>query len=136
MIKKETSQQRALGARIMEKNKIIVIIWLVLLAGSIFLGTQYFLMSRQISELQSQVKIQQSNEKIVSFLKLFINIVLKNRTEVSFNDRLKLENAVRDLQDKTILDQWDKFIASQSEPQAQQEVTNLLGLLISKIAYR
>lgn len=119
----------------MENKKILALFILVLLAGNIFFGFGYFIMQKKVIKLQNEVRILQFNLKIVNFLKMFISIVLENKNEVSFDDRLKLENAVRDLQDKTILSQWDKFIGSHTESQAQQEVTNLIKILVNKISY-
>jgi hypothetical protein len=44
-----------------------------------------------------------------------------------------LETAVRDLKDEEILNQWQKFVDSKTETEAQKEVKNLLELLINKI---
>ena len=117
------------------KTKIVSVIVLVLIAGNVFFGAEYFLAHRQIQALQRDLKVQRTNAKIVEFLNLFTSMVLKNNSEVSFDDRLKLENAVRNFGDKSILDQWEKFTSSQTEAQAQKEVTNLLDLLIKKIVY-
>ena len=116
-------------------KKILVITIVILLVATAFFGVQYVAAKHNVAKLQQEVTNQKLNAKILDFIKLFINVVLKNKSEVSFDDRLKLENAVRDLGDKTILDQWDKFIASTNEPQAQQEVTNLLNILVNKITY-
>jgi len=62
-----------------------------------------------------------------------IEKVLKAETEVDFETRLKLENAVRNLEDKEILARWSKFIESKTEAGAQEEVKNLLEALVNKI---
>ena len=119
----------------MQGKKIIIVVILVLLVLVAFFGAQYVVAKNNVAKLQQQVKTRQLNVKIVDFTKLFINVVLKNKTEGSFDERLKLEIAVGALGDKAILDQWEKFIASTSEVQAQQEVANLLNVLVNKLAY-
>ena len=112
---------------------ILIIIILILLASNIFLGLKY---SAAQKELQEKVKILETkkfNEKVLDFANLFISKVLKAESEVDFETRLQLETAVRDLNDQEILDQWDKFVGSKTEIEAQKEVKNLLELLISKI---
>jgi hypothetical protein len=73
------------------------------------------------------------NERIINFLKLFITKVLKAEGEVDFETRLKLENAVREIQDKEILDQWTKFTESKTEEEAQRNVKDLLEILVNKL---
>jgi hypothetical protein len=46
---------------------------------------------------------------------------------------LKLENAVREIQDKEILDQWIKFTESKTEDEAQKNVKDLLEILVNKL---
>lgn len=117
----------------MNKKIILTIIIPILLAGNMFFGYKYFAIQKELQQTQASLKIQKTNEKILDFTVLFIDKVLKAETEVDFETRLRLENAVRDLDDEEILAQWQKFVNSQSENEAQQEVKNLLGLLIDKI---
>jgi hypothetical protein len=116
-------------------KKIITIISVIALlaAGNIFLGIKCFLNEKQVVQAQEQLKDQQMNKKMVTFLNLFIEKVLKADKEVSFDDRLKLETAVRDLGDEDVLLQWEKFTESTSEAQVQIEVKSLLSLIVEKI---
>lgn len=117
----------------MNKLKILLILVLVLLAGDIFLGVKYFTVVRQLQHTEAALKAEQTNEAVLAFTKLFITTVLKAETEVDFDTRLKLETAVRNLDDEEILTQWTRFIESKTEIDAQTEVKNLLELLINKI---
>ena len=119
------------------KSKIylLLIIIIILLAGNVFFVFRYSLAQKELNEVKQLVKTQQINEKILNFANLFINKVLKAEGEVSFEDRLKLENAVRDLGDEKILAQWQKFTESKTEEEAQKEVKNLLEILVNKISY-
>lgn len=73
------------------------------------------------------------NVKVVNFASLFVSRVLQADREVDFETRLMLENAVRELKDAEILEQWRRFVESGSEAEAQGEVKKLLALLIAKI---
>ena len=118
----------------MQKQKtILAIIILILIAGNIFFGVKYFSAQKELQQTKAIVESENINEKVLSFTKLFIAQVLKADGEVDFETRLKLENAVRDLNDDEILSQWQKFVESQIEEEAQTEVKNLLELLVGKI---
>ncbi len=86
-----------------------------------------------MSQFQTFLTTQEKNEKVLSFLQIFIEKVLKAETEVDFETRLRLETDVRGLDDPEALEQWNKFIESQNESQAQEEVKNLLEILVNKI---
>ena len=115
------------------KPKTILIIILILLAGNVFLGVKYFSVVKELRQTETLLQTQTTNEKVLEFSKLFIKEVLKAETEVNFDTRLKLENAVRNLGDEEILNQWQKFTESKTEVQAQEEVKNLLEMLVNKI---
>lgn len=117
----------------MNKPKTILIIILILLAGNVFFGIKYFSVVKELSQTEAVLQTQTTNEKILEFTKLFIDEVLKADSEVSFDTRLKLETAVRNLGDEEILAQWQKFVDSKTETGAQDEAKNLLELLISKV---
>ena len=72
----------------------------------------------------------------MAFGQLFIEKVLEAQGEVEFETRLELENAVRDLNDEELLNQWKLFVASGDETSAQKEVRNLLKMLMNKIDQR
>ena len=118
----------------MSKQKLIsIIIILILIAGNIFFAVQYFSAQEKFNEIKAIAENKSVNEKALNFTKLFIAEVLKAEGEVDFEARLKLENAVRDLNDEKILNQWQKFVNSQTEDSAQEEVKNLLEMLVYKI---
>jgi Na+-transporting NADH:ubiquinone oxidoreductase subunit NqrC len=118
----------------MRKNILAIVFIISVLANIIIAGVCYS-QYREIQNQQKQIKSQQLNKGALSFLNLFIEKVLDSDTEVSFNDRLKLENAIRDLKDKELLAQWEKFTNSTTQNQVQQEAKNLLDLLAKKISY-
>jgi predicted negative regulator of RcsB-dependent stress response len=126
--------QIAIDSKTINLNKIIIIvIILILLVGNIYFGFRYFSTQKELKETKAAMEVPKINEKILSFTNLFIAKVLKAENEVDFETRLQLETAVRDINDKEILEQWQKFTGSQTEVEAQTEVKNLLELLVSKI---
>ena len=118
----------------MSKEKTIwIIVLVILLVSNLFFFKKYSAAKKEIQEIKRPIEIQRINEEVLNFAKFFIEKVLKAEGEVDFETRLKLETAVRELKDEEILAQWQKFVDSQTEIEAQQEVKNLLELLISKI---
>ncbi len=117
------------------EKAVIIITAAILLLGNIIFGVGYFAEKIEIQKLQKDLKTQQLNVKVINFSNLFIEKVLKAKTEVSFEDRLKLENAVRDLEDPAILSLWEKFTESKTQDEAQEAVKNLLDALVKKISY-
>lgn len=118
----------------MNRQRLIVIVLVaLLLAGNIFFGVRYLAFRKQLIELQENLQQQEINTKVLSFGKLFIEKILRSDEEISFDDRLILENAVRGLNDENILDIWQKFVDSQTEEQAQENVRDLLESLFTSI---
>jgi hypothetical protein len=126
----------------MNKQKLMIILIIGLTLMNIFLLYRYLLISKEIEKMKITSDLPEKNavifpntknEKIINFLKLFITKVLKAEGEVDFETRLKLENAVREIQDKEILDQWTKFTESKTEEEAQKNVKDLLEILINKL---
>ena len=112
-----------------------IIVIIILLAGNVYFAFRYFSLEKELTETRQALKTQQINEKVLNFTNLFITKVLKAEGEVSFEDRLQLENAVRALEDENILSQWQRFTESETEETAQNEVKNLLEMLVNKVAY-
>lgn len=86
---------------------------------------------QELVQTKQAVKERIINQPVQLFTKNFIAKVLKG--EVDFETRLKLENEVRELNDKDILITWQKFTAAKSEIEAQMAVKNLLALLSDKL---
>lgn len=110
-----------------------IILVLILLTGNVFFGLKYSIAQKELNITQTALESQKTNEKVLDFTNLFIEKVLKAETEVDFETRLKLENAIRNLDNEEILAQWQKFTESETEADAQTEVKNLLEMLVSKI---
>jgi len=115
------------------RSAIFFVIILFLLAGNIYFVVQYSAVKKELKETRIELQTKEFNEKILNFTSLFIAKVLKAEGEIDFETRLQLENAVRNLNDSEILAQWQKFVESKTEIQAQTKVKNLLELLVLKI---
>lgn len=113
----------------------ILIIITALVAIIIILAGQCFIFYQNIQTLKDINRTYVYNEKVLNFTQLFIAKVIRATGDVSFEDRLQLENAVRDIGNKDIFDQWQKFTEDKTEAQAQEDVKILLDLLVNKITY-
>ncbi len=117
----------------LKRKTILIIVILLLVGGNVYFGFKYFANQKELQQVQAALGTQKINDKVLEFTKLFIEKVLKAETEVDFETRLKLENAVRNLGDEEVLGEWQKFVESKTETEAQDNVKNLLEILVSKI---
>ena len=117
----------------MDTKPLLTVCILVLFAGNVILGLSYFYARQDLAREESLIAQVQTNQKVIHFANLVINKVLNATGEVSFEDRLALENAVRDSKDAQLLDQWNNFTAAKDEVGAQREMKGLLSLMVKKI---
>ncbi len=118
----------------MRKKNILLIVCLVLLAGSGILLVRCSQLNRQLRAVSGQIEASKNQSKILDFFQLFVDKVLRSESEIDFETRLKLENAVRDTGDEEVINAWQRFVESKDEQVAQQEVKKLLSLLVQKVA--
>ena len=104
----------------LNRKTLLTVAVLLLISGNLFFGWRYFSMKKELYNEQLRVKTQTMNEKILDFNKYFIDKVLKAEGEIDFETRLKLETAVRNLNDNDILALWQKFVESKDEISAQK----------------
>ncbi len=116
-----------------KKKLLLTTLIAVLVAGNVFFGVKCFLDGRLLQEREQEIQNHEFNRDVVGFLNLFIEKVLRAQGEVSFEDRLQLENSVRSLKDDEILGKWEAFSNSATEAEAQQNVKDLLQVLAEKI---
>jgi hypothetical protein len=116
---------------IMNKFKIfVVVLFILLIASNIFFAVKYFINTKEIKQIEQK---QQINSGVLSFTKLFVDKILMGNKEVSFEDRLQLENSIRDLKDKEVFDSWDKFTKAKEQTDIQHNFYDLFSLLLMKI---
>ena len=120
----------------MKSKAFWVVIFLTLIGISALFSIKYFAASKELGSIKVIISSQRYSGKYLDFLKMFIKLVIKSDKEVDFETRLKLENAVRQLKeeynDSEILLQWQKFVASTNEAEAQKNVKDLLVMLVDK----
>jgi hypothetical protein len=116
-------------------EKILTALVIIFALSTVYSLTQCYFSRQQLQEANQSIKGQKANEKIVIFTQLFVDKVLSGQDEVSFEDRLQLENAVRDINNQEIFTQWQKFAKGGTTTETQQNLAKLLKLLMSNISY-
>jgi Na+-transporting NADH:ubiquinone oxidoreductase subunit NqrC len=110
------------------KKIFFLVIVIVLLVASILVGVKYFY------DYKNKVEIARiTNKNILTFERMFIEKVLNATGEVSYEDRLELESAVADINDEDFTSQWQAFLLSTTEIEAQQNTIALLKMFTEKI---
>lgn len=117
---------------VLDKTSIVSnILLVVLLAGNIYLSIQYI--SNMQMEQNAKVDTTSTRIQTSRVLKEYIDIVLNTTGSISYDDRVKLENDVRQLQDPVITKQWDAFVASKDAKIAQGNAVKLMSMLANKM---
>ena len=107
---------------------------LILVAGNIFFSIQY---TQSITAEQDRISQQSTADQIriqnTRILKSFINIVINTTTAITIEDRVKLENDVRQSHDAEIIKRWEAFAAAKDGKTAQTAAVSLMVLLANKM---
>ena len=121
---------------VLDKTRMVSnILMLVLVAGNIFFSIQYTENIKSKAELdalaQDNTGIRIQAARVLNF---FINTVLntENKT-ISFDDRVKLENDVRQLLDPNLTAQWTAFVNSKDSKSAQTNAIKVMSMLTGKM---
>lgn len=117
---------------ILDRTRLISnLLMLVLLVGNIFFSIQY------ISYMKSEAVQKEDNmaQKILisRFLKSFVDFVINPQGKMTFEDRIKLENDVRQIHDPELIALWDKFTNSKDVTTAQTNAVKILSMLANKM---
>lgn len=105
---------------------------IVSLLANVFLAIEVVSIHKKNGELQQSLHL---HDKVLEFANLFTTKVLGAQGEVSFEDRLKIEDAVRDTHDKEIYDEWQKFVNVKTEVEGREEIKTLLQLIVYKLSH-
>ena len=119
---------------LLDKTKIITnILLVVLVSGNIFFSIQYTENLKQ-QQMQKEDSIG-TNIQVSRFLKLFVDVVLNTEVgkTISYDNRVKLENDVREIKDAEIIKSWDKFVESTDAKIAQKNAASLMKMLTNKL---
>ena len=116
---------------VMEKTRFVSnLLLLVLLAGNLFFSIQYIYSIKA----DQAPKIDQGAQDVIhiknsNFLKLFINKVIKANGTVTYEDRVQLENDVRQIHNPELTAQWELFVGSKDPKKAEQAASDLMLIL-------
>jgi hypothetical protein len=113
--------------------RLYLLLSVLLIVVSVFLGAKYLQIKTELEVASSVIEGNKFRANVAEFGQLFVEKVLKSNQEVDFETRLKLENQVRNLKDDTIFRQWNQFISSKDEAEAQASVKDLLSSIMSKV---
>jgi hypothetical protein len=110
------------------------ILMLILVAGNIFFSIQY---TQNITAEQNRVAQEASADQTrvqnTRMLKSFINIVINTTGTITLEDRVKLENDIRQSHDAEVIKRWDAFVAAKDGKTAQTAAVSLMVLLANKM---
>ena len=116
---------------IMEKTRFVSnVLLVILLAGNLYFSIQYIQSIRNdklpVVDKGAQEVMQIKN---ANFLKLFINKVVKSSGTVTYEDRVQLENDVRQIHNPALTAQWELFVDNKDPKKAEQAATDLMLIL-------
>lgn len=117
------------------KGLILFSVILLLILGNIFWGIKYITQFQETKIIQKELASKNTNYEVINFLKLFIEKVLRTNKEVSFENRLILEESIINIGDGEILSAWEKFTEAETEFEIQEGVKDLLEVLAKKANY-
>lgn len=110
------------------------ILMLVLVAGNIFFSIQY---TQNIQAERDRLANAEDNTatriQVARFLKYFIDTVLNTKGTISFDDRVKLENDIRQIKDANLVSMWTEFLNSADSAAAQANAVKLMSMLTNKM---
>ena len=109
------------------KAKIVTAVFvIVLIFSSTFFAMQW---RRSLKVAYALSTKNTENEKIVSFMSLFVDNMLGSGQAVSFEERFKMENVMREMNNKTLQIQWEKFTNSKTQEESQTNAKELFSML-------
>lgn len=119
---------------VLDRTRIVSnILMIILVAGNIFFSIQY---TESIKQQNSQKEDNiGTNIQVSRFLKLFVDVVLNTEPgkTISYDQRVQLENDVRQIKDADIIKQWETFVASKDGKDAQKNAIALMKFLTNKL---
>ena len=125
-----------LQSGILDKSRLLSnILMLVLVAGNIFFSIQYTEgIKQQADAAANTIDTSATRIQAARFMKEFVDIVLNtSQSAISFDDRVKLENDVRQIGDSTVTTQWTAFVNSKDAKTAQANAVKLMSMVTNKM---
>jgi len=111
-------------------KRILILLIVLLLILNVFSLFAFWQKQKDYNTLE-----QASSQKLkwTNFLDLFIDTVLDPEQEMTIEDRLDLENAVRNLENQEIKLKWQNFANASNEIEAQRTAVEVLKMLVNQI---
>lgn len=100
----------------------------VLLLSNIFLTFQFISTNKELQQVKNQDSTS-ARAQSTEILKLFLDVVLNTRGTPSDDDRIKLENSIRQMKDPVITKAWEELVSSKDPKISQKKALEFLGLL-------
>jgi len=120
---------------LLDKSRIVSnLLMLILVAGNIFFSIQYTEGIKQQADLAAAtIDTSASRIQAARFMKEFVDIVLNTTGAISLDDRVKLENDLRQIGDSNITKQWNDFVNSKDAKTAQAGAVKLMSMVTNKM---
>lgn len=116
---------------VLERTRLISnVLMLVLLAGNLYFSAQYIynLKNEKVQAVDEGAR-EVARIKNANFLKLFIDKVIKSNGTVSYEDRVQLENDIRQIHNPALTAQWELFVGSKDSKKAEVAASDLMLML-------
>ncbi len=116
---------------VLERTRMISnVLMLVLLAGNLYFSAQYiYNLRNEKAPTVDEGAREITRIKNANFLKLFIDKVIKSNGTVSYEDRVQLENDVRQIRNPALAAQWELFVGSKDPKKAEVAASDLMLML-------
>ena len=116
---------------VLERTKIVSnLLMLILLAGNLYFSVQYiYNLKNSAIPVVDTSAAEVTKIKNANFLKLFIDKVIKSNGTVTYEDRVQLENDVRQIHNQALTDQWTLFVNSKDPKKAEAAAADLMVML-------
>ena len=109
---------------------VIIFIMLIIICIAGFFALQWYQSIKEFNVLSEKYS---EDKKIDNFISLFVNNMLGTVKDISFDQRLEMENSVRAINNQAIFEQWTKFTNSANSTDAQTNAEALLQLLTNAL---
>jgi hypothetical protein len=122
-----------LESGILDRTRLVSnLLMLILLIGNIFFTIQYTenikAEAAKKDDTSAQVRYQTAH-----FLKSFIDQVINTKGVLTFDERVKLESDIRQIQDPALTSLWENFVSSKDAKAAQDNAVKLMSMLTNKL---
>ncbi len=118
---------------VLEKTRFMSnVLMLLLVAGNIFFSIQY-MENVKLEASKAEDTTAMQRVQVSRYLNFFIKTVLNTQGTISFEDRVKLENDIRQIHDPELTKQWDSFVNSKDSKSAQENSVKLMSALTAKL---